>query len=223
MKKIRKYQSGGMRPNPHTDSGFSKATKMTKSVPSGGGGKNIGKPVKDVPFKKPLSTGQSLLLGSIVPFSGTAINVAARANYKGRQMFARKKGLYRDFYKSTGNVLQPNSPTGKKYLKDAGYGANKPIAPNRGDGGDSQPIIPIVANKPVDKTLVKPKENFFDFKAYTSGGVSSGPPPLRGPNPQVPPVKMNKGKMNNMTCPHRPDGIRGMGAAIKGHKFIGVK
>ena len=51
-------------------------------------------------------------------------------------------------------------------------------------------------------------------------------PPLRGPNPQVPPVKMRNGKMTNkykMSCPHRPDGIRGMGAAIKGHKFIGVK
>jgi hypothetical protein len=34
---------------------------------------------------------------------------------------------------------------------------------------------------------------------------------------------MKKGKMNSMTCPHRPDGIRGMGAAIKGFKFIGVK
>ena len=29
--------------------------------------------------------------------------------------------------------------------------------------------------------------------------------------------------MSKMSCPHRPDGIRGMGAAIKGSKFIGVK
>jgi len=27
----------------------------------------------------------------------------------------------------------------------------------------------------------------------------------------------------SMSCPHRPDGIRGGGAAIKGMKFIGVK
>ena len=75
-------------------------------------------------------------------------------------------------------------------------------------------IEPTKANKP----------NFLSgFRAYNSGGVSSGPPPKRGPNPQVPPIKMKSGKMNNMTCPHRPDGIRGMGAAIKGHKFIGVK
>ena len=64
---------------------------------------------------------------------------------------------------------------------------------------------------------------FFPFQAYNSGGVSSGPPPKRGPNPQVPPIKMKSGKMNDMSCPHRPDGIRGMGAAIKGSKFIGVK
>jgi len=50
---------GGMRPNPHTDSGFSKATKMTKSVPSGGGGPptNVGggyqkPPVVVNPLKK---------------------------------------------------------------------------------------------------------------------------------------------------------------------------
>jgi|TARA_R100000030_G_scaffold96148_1_gene84084 hypothetical protein len=86
------------------------------------------------------------------------------------------------------------------------------------------PIIPkIEANKPIDPLLIKPKDNFFNFRAFNSGGVSFGPPPKRGPNPQVPPVKMKSGKMNNMSCPHRPDGIRGMGAAIKGSKFIGVK
>ena len=84
-------------------------------------------------------------------------------------------------------------------------------------------IKPIEATKPVDPLLVKPLDNFFNFRAYNSGGVSSGPPPKRGPNPQVPPIKMKSGKMSKMSCPHRPDGIRGMGAAIKGHKFIGVK
>ena len=42
----------------------------------------------------------------------------------------------------------------------------------------------------------------------------------------MPPIKMRSGKMTKtykMSCPHRPDGIRGMGAAIKGHKFIGVR
>ena len=78
----------------------------------------------------------------------------------------------------------------------------------------------ITANKPNTPNFLS------EFKAYNSGGVSYGPPPKRGPNPQVPPVKMREGKMTKkykMSCPHRPDGIRGVGAAIRGHKFIGVK
>ena len=107
----------------------------------------------------------------------------------------------------------------------------KPITPKIGNDRDSSPsqnnqsIVtkPIEATKPIDPLLVKPLDNFFNFRAYNSGGVSSGPPPKRGPNPQVPPIKMKSGKMSKMSCPHRPDGIRGMGAAIKGSKFIGVK
>jgi len=38
------------------------------------------------------------------------------------------------------------------------------------------------------------------------GGVPYGPPPLRGPNPQVPPIKFS----------------RGGGSAIRGTKFKGV-
>ena len=78
----------------------------------------------------------------------------------------------------------------------------------------------ITPNKPNTPNFLS------EFKAYNSGGVSYGPPPKRGPNPQVPPVKMRNGKMTKkykMSCPHRPDGIRGVGAAIRGHKFIGVK
>ena len=109
----------------------------------------------------------------------------------------------------------------------------KPPMPPMGGGGDNAPKLCPDGSKPPCKTATpitqptKATSKFLgDFKAYRSGGVSSGPPPLRGPNPQVPPVKMRNGKMTNkykMSCPHRPDGIRGMGAAIKGHKFIGVK
>ena len=53
--------------------------------------------------------------------------------------------------------------------------------------------------KPPCKTtpIVKPnqtnKENFLEnFKAYNKGGgVPYGPPPSRGPNSQVPPIKFN--------------------------------
>ena len=75
----------------------------------------------------------------------------------------------------------------------------------QGGGNDSatsaaQPVQPIIMNKPVDQSLIKPKENFFNFKAFNvgglSGGVRSGPPPKRGPNPNVPPVKMKRGGYN---------------------------
>lgn len=105
----------------------------------------------------------------------------------------------------------------------------RPITPTLGNGDSDQPLKKIL-KKPIqsDTTQVasfRPKD-FFPFQAYKSGGVSSGPPPLKGPNPQVPPVKFRKGKMTKtykFSCPSRPDGIRGMGAAIKGHKFTGVK
>ena len=58
-------------------------------------------------------------------------------------------------------------------------------------------VTPIQATKPIDKSLVNEKDNFFNFVAYKvgglSGGVSYGPPPKRGPNSQVPPVKLKKG------------------------------
>ena len=61
----------------------------------------------------------------------------------------------------------------------------------------NQPIQAIAATKAVDQNLVSPKDNFFNFTSYKvgglSGGVSYGPPPKRGPNPQVPPVKMKRG------------------------------
>ena len=72
-------------------------------------------------------------------------------------------------------------------------------------------------NKKIKKPEDKSKTFFGGFKAYAKkgkmikknkgGGVPYGPPPLRGPNPQVPPVKFS----------------RGGGAAIRGLKFTGVK
>ena len=69
------------------------------------------------------------------------------------------------------------------------------------NGGDSRssipPIVPITATKPIDQSLISPKDNFFNFKAYNvgglSGGVRYGPPPKSGPNSQVPPIKLKRG------------------------------
>ena len=72
-----------------------------------------------------------------------------------------------------------------------------------GKGGEARQasmkksIIPMQTYKAVDTTLINPRKNFFSFKAYNTGGLSGGvrygPPPKRGPNPQVPPVKMKRG------------------------------
>ena len=107
----------------------------------------------------------------------------------------------------------------------------KPPMPMGNDGPPQIQKCPDGTMPPCKTQTITPNKpntpNFLsEFKAYNSGGVSYGPPPKRGPNPQVPPVKMRNGKMTKkykMSCPHRPDGIRGVGASIRGHKFIGVK
>ena len=145
----------------------------------------------------------------------------------------KKMPITRDYYRTTGKPLDVMSKEGIQYQKDAGLITDRKQTTGGCDGGAAlcpdgtlPPCKPTVA-KP---TVAKPKTSDFfqNFKAYPlkSGGVSSGPPPKSGPNPQVPPVKLKKGKMTKsykMSCPHRPDGIRGVGAAIRGHKFIGVK
>jgi len=76
----------------------------------------------------------------------------------------------------------------------------KPVRDGNQSNPSIKPTIPttaIATTKPVDTNLIKPTDNFFNFVAYRvgglSGGVSYGPPPKRGPNPQVPPVKMKRG------------------------------
>jgi hypothetical protein len=181
--------------------GMSKDDYTKSTIQSGGENKNVTTTqtknqfkTTDVPFSKPFGYKSQISASLIglgpVPAIG---NLAAKQNYKARQKFATKEGLARDFYRTTNTALQPNSPIGKDYLKSAGYGKNK-ISPVIGGGNDSSTIE---VTKPIDPLLIKPKENFFNFVAYKvgglSGGVSYGPPPKRGPNPQVPPVKMKKG------------------------------
>ena len=127
-------------------------------------------------------------------------------------------------------------PKNKDLLKEAGYGPFQDKPPQKDDNnlcpdGINRPPCPVKSQgtaAPMPKPTVKKQDEFLkDFKAYNKGGgVRYGPPPLRGPNPQVPPVKLRKGNLTKtykMSCPHRPDGIRGVGKAIRGHKFIGVK
>ena len=91
-----------------------------------------------------------------------------------------------------------------KGIDSRAMGFSSSTSKGKKNGGDKtgadnmqKTITPIEATKPIDKTLIDPKKNFFNFVAYKvgglSGGVRYGPPPKRGPNPQVPPVKMKKG------------------------------
>jgi hypothetical protein len=97
---------------------------------------------KDVPFKKPIGFKTSIALSTLgIPYLGSAINLGAKQQYKGRQRFAKKQGLYRDFYRTTGKTLQPNAPIGKEYLKGAGFGK---IPEMTSDGeGSEKPILPV--------------------------------------------------------------------------------
>ena len=218
-RKIRKFKGGGMDAGKGSDfggstsgggegrdrdfqqRGMSKDDYTKSTIQSGGENKNVTTTqtknqfkTTDVPFSKPFGYKSQISASLIglgpVPAIG---NLAAKQNYKARQKFATKEGLARDFYRTTNTALQPNSPIGKDYLKSAGYGKNK-ISPVIGGGNDSSTIE---VTKPIDPLLIKPKENFFNFVAYKvgglSGGVSYGPPPKKGPNPNVPPVKMKKG------------------------------
>ena len=220
-RKIRKFRGGGMDaskgdfssgPSGKGDLTGPRELGVTTRGPKGkdqsdGGNKNIKTThtknqfkTTDVPFSKPFGYKSQIaasLLG-VGPFTAIG-NLAAKKDYKNRQKFATKEGLARDFYSTTNTALQPNSPIGKDYLKSAGYGKSKaPVSTGERDG-NNKPILPlpIETTKSVDMDLIKPKENFFNFVAYKvgglSGGVRYGPPPKRGPNPNVPPVKMKKG------------------------------
>jgi hypothetical protein len=136
---------GGGRDRDYQQRGMSKADYAKSTQTQNFGGRDnkskIGPVVKDVPFKKPLNLAQSIALSQVIPFAGPLINYSAKQQYKGRQKFAKKQGLYRDVYKTTGKVLQPNAPIGKEYLKEAGFGKKPEMIPNR--DGPQKPILPI--------------------------------------------------------------------------------
>ena len=221
------------RPNPHTDTGFSHATKTTTHTGGNGNG-GTGKTPKTIKEPKDDKKG-------FVPLSIQAVNFvidktigpwAEKHNKEKREKFARKEGLYRDYYRGNqyntdpkARTLDVMSKTGKDYLKEAGYGPFQDKKDTRaGDGGQQRcpdgtmpPCAPTTTAAPVAPTttssapswqLYPEDSDYITGKGYeTGGGVRKGPPPKRGPNPQVPPLLFS----------------RGGGAAVRGIKFKGVK
>ena len=245
MRKIRKLRGGGMDARDFDKQSTSKAdfsavgpgSVYAKNVAAAGGNnvkqkKVSSSVVKDGKIAGITITGPSTIaLGLAKQFIFDPLKKRSRLQKaKGETFLGKPKSLpsTKDYYRLTGEPIDVMSKKGEDYLKGVGIikkpkKITKPIGGNNTSQNLCADGTPPPCNTPKKIPEAKSPSNFFPFVAYNSGGVSSGPPPKRGPNPQVPPVKMKKGKMNSMTCPNRPDGIRGMGAAIKGSKFIGVK
>ena len=153
-------------------------------------------------------------------------------NLEKRTKFARDEGLTRDWAKthqySKTPTLDVMSTEGKDYLKEAGYGPfqDKKDTGGNGDGqqlcpdGSMPPCPPAATTAPTPTStststptntgwqFYPTNSNYLTGEGYDrGGGVRFGPPPTKGPNPQVPPVKFS----------------RGGGCAIRGTKFSGVK
>ena len=174
------------RPNPHTDTGFSAETKSTNQGDGGGPGKNTVGP-KKVTVRSGPDYVNTRPLGLLTPISyqigATTLNLAKKSMYNRKNLKDQKK------VDVLGGEMLTTGKTGPEPVRDGNQGNSriKPI----------MPTTAISTTKPIDKSLIKPKDNFFNFVPYKvgglSGGVSYGPPPKRGPNPQVPPIKMKRG------------------------------
>ena len=217
-KKLRRGGTTGFEGSPELGG---QGTRTSQSYGGNGSNDQTSQTLRDI--KKPsadtVQTSVMNLVGKSifdVTGAGTLLSGAKKVGTKLQQIATPK------LEKQTAKARLSGSPI---------YDYRKPTVPTitTTDGGNGDNLTNILKKplKPVTTEVAsfRPKD-FFPFQAYKSGGVPSGPPPLKGPNSQIPPVKMRKGKMTKsykFSCPSRPDGIRGMGAAIKGHKFTGVK
>ena len=164
---------GGGRNQP--PSGQPKKTKRTI------GGPNT---TKDVPYRS--NTMVNLLAGAVVPGGSLLGELGQRKAYKDRQKYARKEGLYREYYignqfkpNPADRVLKPNSPSGKAFIKEA-----KPtkIDQLQKDDRGPTPLCPdgtlppctkvaSVPKLPIGKAKVQPK--MFEFN-FNQGGLVRG-------------------------------------------------
>lgn len=219
--KVKKFSKGG---NFDYESAahFGNEMGMTSTPSTGGGGENS----QTQQAKKTLLTKDRSTSAVVSAIGKTVFDVSgAGLAYTGLKKAGSKitQALTPQIERKTAEAKLSGSPIYDFRMK----GPKGPMT-NTGGNGDDQPLKKIL-KKPLELNTPKQTfsaQKFFPFRAFKSGGVPSGPPPLKGPNSQVPPVKMRNGKMTKtykFSCPSRPDGIRGMGAAIKGHKFTGVK
>ena len=156
--------------------------RTTSSPPK----RRIGGPdtTKDVPYKS--NTLVNLIAGAALPGGGLLAEGAQRKAYKDRQKFARKEGLYREYYignqfktDPSARVLKPNSPEGKAFITEAKpKKINQPQRDDRGPtplcpDGTLPPCVKVasVPKLPIGKSKVQPK--MFEFN-FNEGGLVRG-------------------------------------------------
>jgi len=184
-RKIRKFRGGGM--------------DASKPDFGGGGGSGNGRnPSKQYETKTTLSKQARENLGKQTKGARESISPSTKTSNKiialGLGLTVPGAGYF--YKKAVDSTAMGFGKVKKNNTKKMGGG-------DGGSKGTGQNVIlpkkitPVEATKPIDTNLIKPKDNFFNFVAYKvgglSGGVSYGPPPKRGPNSQVPPVKMKRG------------------------------
>ena len=174
-------------------SGYYGETRTTKTGGGNGGSppsppkRKIGGPdtTKDQPYKSNLA--QNLIAGALIPGGGIISEALQRKAYKDRQKYARKEGLYREYY--IGNqynpdpmkrTLKPNSPEGKAFIKEAKPDP-KPQLGGQDDGGGvprcpdgTLPPCTIKTSQPttaIGNKKVQPK--MFEFN-FNQGGLVRG-------------------------------------------------
>ena len=170
-----------------------------KSAPSGSGGGGRNQPpsgppkrkiggsdtTRDVPYKS--NPMVNVLAGAIIPGGGILAEAAQKKAYKDRQKYARKEGLYREYYignqyktNPADRILKPNSPEGKAFIKEAkptkidqqqkdDRGA--PILCPDGTLPPCKKVAAPITKEPIGTAKVAPK--MFEFN-YNEGGLVRG-------------------------------------------------
>lgn len=185
--KFKKYNQGGMRHNPHTDSGYSKATQSTKSATSGGGNQqtNTGSATKTGTGGNTQPNKRSFMPISLTLAKAFVIDPITKSvrqkKVKGENIFGKTlKGqqgfpINKEYYRQFNKPIDVMSPEGTQYMKDAGL--IKPTPPGGAGDNDPRGLCPDGTFPPCKtpatqvKTPTTTNNSFLKgFQSYDDGG-----------------------------------------------------
>ena len=186
-KKIKKYKDGGLRHNPHTDSGFSKAVQPKSVIAGGNDPKTVtGGKTQISQNTNNVNTGNQSGNKMIMPVAATLakafvidpiINGVRQQKVKGENIFGKTVGLpaSRDYYRAFKKPIDVMSPEGTAYMKEAGL--IKPTPPGGTPDDDPKQLCPDGTFPPCKTPLTQIKnpvttQNKFlsGFQSYDDGG-----------------------------------------------------